>query len=223
MSIKESLWNIAAVISAVCAVVVTVSVVRGNGRNFVQPDLKPVPIADTTWSRLLSVGERIGPADADVTILVFSDFECPACRRFATSALKGVLSEYPSEAALVFRHWPLSYHRFARPAARASECAARQGKFLPLHDLLFEKQDSLGLKPWESFAVDAGVESVSDFASCLADPALDVRFDADTREVKELGGIGTPTVLVNGLRFPSAPDSSELSKAVKEALSSKVK
>src|SRR5262245_38577266 len=84
-------------------------------------------------------GPSKGPADARVTIIEFSDFQCPYCEKVARESLRDVFAKYPVDVRLVYRHLPLeSIHGFARGAAEASVCADQQGKFWPFHDRLFE-------------------------------------------------------------------------------------
>src|SRR5215471_2333024 len=88
-------------------------------------------------------GPSKGPADARVTIIEFSDFQCPYCQR-AVSTMKQVLEKYPSDVRLVYRHLPLeSIHPFARGAAEAAVCADQQGQFWAFHDKLFENNRAL--------------------------------------------------------------------------------
>jgi protein-disulfide isomerase len=87
-----------------------------------------------------------GPADAWVTVVVFSDFECPYCAA-ARRTLASVLPSYGTDVRLVFKHFPLSMHARARPAAIAAQCAASQGRFWELHDLVFANQSTLFATP----------------------------------------------------------------------------
>jgi protein-disulfide isomerase len=93
-----------------------------------------------------------------VRLLEFADFECPFCAQF-NAALKALRERYPKQVALTYIHFPLPIHRFAEPAARASECADEQGRFEAMHDRLFEQQNLFGLKAWSDFADDAGVSN----------------------------------------------------------------
>jgi protein-disulfide isomerase len=169
------------------------------------------------WQKFLVSGHRTGPADAKVVILEFGDFECPACRSF-TSGLRKVLAKYPRDVAVHFRHWPLSYHRFALPAARAAECAAAQGKFADMHYLLYDKQDSLGLKSFVSFALEAGVPDSITFSRCVAETGPIAALALDTLAVKEVGGRGTPTIVIGGIRLGTSPNAERLDSLVRREL-----
>jgi protein-disulfide isomerase len=121
------------------------------------------------------------------------------------------------QLATYFVHFPLPRHTFARPAARAAECASDQDRVLAFHDLLYEKQDSLGLKPWSSYASEAMVPDMTRFASCVTDTAIVARIEAGIALGKRLALRGTPTVLVNGWRFEHPPTQVELLQTI-EAL-----
>jgi len=177
---------------------------------------EPVAVAD--WKEYAAVGHRIGSAGAPVTILEFGDFECPACRRFELDALRPIEAMYPSQVAVVFRNWPLPYHKFAYPSARAAECAGDQGRFEAIHDLFYAKQDSLGLKSFAAFARDAGVRDSAAFARCIGGARFERTITADSAAAKRIGGTGTPTLVINGLRLVSIPDSAELDRLVRDAL-----
>ena len=203
--------NVLAVISVGCAVAVT-------WRLFFPPTppLPPssVPVLLEDWQRFGDAGQRMGSATPRVTLVEFSDFECPVCRSFTLGALSGALKAFPGELAVVYRHWPLAYHRFLYPAARAAECAATQGAFEAMHYALFERQDSLGLKPVGQYAADAAVPNLDAFEACIATAGLVAAIDSDSSMAREGGGGGTPTILLNGWRLPGAPDSARLHRCI---------
>lgn len=106
-------------------------------------------------------------------------FECPACG-FVRTELAALRGRHPGDVAVVYRHFPPDgIHMFARDAALAAECAAEQGRFEQYHDLLFDAQDSLGLRPWKAFAVSAGVPRVEEFEKCIVAAPARKRVDAD--------------------------------------------
>jgi protein-disulfide isomerase len=166
------------------------------------------------WDELVNSPLRMGPADAKVKIVEFADFECPACRGFTTGALRGIRAEYPGDVAIFFHHWPLSYHRFAYPAAKAAECANHQARFEQFHDAVYAHQDSLGLITFIEFARIAGVPDTVAFQACIRQPGRVARVDQDAALALAAGGAGTPTVLVNGQRLGGVPDSQALSNYV---------
>jgi len=142
-----------------------------------------------------------GPADAWVTIVEFSDFQCPYCGAVQPT-LAAVLPGYGAEVRLVFKHLPLSFHAFARTTAVAAECAGAQLRFWEFHDLVFAGQGALfnsgayetGLA---AIAVRAGVD-VTAWQACRADPAIAAQVDADVSLATHFGISGTPSFVVNG-------------------------
>jgi protein-disulfide isomerase len=208
-------------ILVLCAVAITSITVRREffpkvRADISDPNAKPVQVE--RWERFSKVGHRMGPASARVTILEFADFECPVCARFTNGPLRSVRALYPREVAVIFRHWPLSYHRFALPTARAAECAAEQGRFEAFHDVVYLKQDSLGLKPYEEMAGEAGVTNLPAFITCVTSTQPLLAIAADTVAAVVIGGSGTPTIVINGLRLAGAPDSARFVELVRSAI-----
>ena len=173
----------------------------------------PTFIAD--WKRAESAGLVLGDKDATVTILAFSDLECPFCKRFH-EAFRRLQAAREVDVSLVFVHFPLPSHRFAAIAAQAVECANRQGRVDSFLDLAFAKQDSFGIKRWESFASEAGVSDTSAFAKCVKSRSPEHRIAKGLAIGREMKVTGTPTVLINGWRMngPSADSLPHLVKAV---------
>lgn len=153
-----------------------------------------------------------GPADAPVTIIEFSDFECPACA-MAFRDLHDLADKHPELVRIVFHHFPLDsecnakvpsrLHKSACQAAIASECAARAGKFWEFHDLLFGAQDKLGRDDLVTKAVGLGIERDA-FTTCLDDPAVRALVKADTDAGAKLGVQSTPTLVINGRTIEGA-------------------
>ena len=170
---------------------------------------QPERIAE--WNELLQSGVLIGDSAAAVKVVEVADFECPFCRLFA-SGMRGQSEAVREKTALVFVHLPIPSHRFALPAARAAECAREQGRFAQIHDLIFEKQDSLGLKSWSSFARDAGVEDTVAFRRCADRTDLVAQVKRGQDMAAKLGINATPGVVVNGWRFFVPPKDSILTE-----------
>jgi protein-disulfide isomerase len=214
MQRDDTIWQAIAGVAVLCLVVITIVLVK---REFFETDvafasvpgdekrLEAVPVND--WDRVKNGGHRMGPADAPVTIVEFSDFQCPACARFANNVFPTLEEVFPGKLSLVYRHWPLRMHPYAYPAARAAECAAAQGRFEVFHDLLFQQRDSLGSKPFTQFAREAHVPDVAQFDRCASSTAPVPAVEADMAEARRIGGTGTPTLVINGilLRPPYSP------------------
>lgn len=222
MTMSRTRWEaLASVMLSLAAVTVGVVLVH---REFfgVAPQVSTMPAAPaymTKWREILPVGLVMGAQDAKVKVIEFGDLECPFCARF-NKAVRAVRQTHPS-VALVFVHLPLAMHRFARPAARAVECANNAGRAEQLLDLLFEKQDSIGLKPWSRFAADAGIHDVDRFGACLSSSAPVARIEAGVALAHQIGVQSTPSVIVNGWRYSVPPTEEVLTAAVDSIMSGK--
>lgn len=137
----------------------------------------------------------IGSKEAIVTIIEFSDFQCPYCRG-SQEVLKRVLRTYPSEVKLIFKHLPLDIHALAFSSAQAAFCAGQQDRFWKYHDALFASE-ALSLEALSSVAHKQGLD-LSKFNTCLKSDASRAAVLADTREAQELGIGSTPTFVING-------------------------
>jgi hypothetical protein len=140
-----------------------------------------------------------GSPMAPVTIVEFSDFQCPFCAA-AYPELERLVRENQGTVKLVFKHFPLSGHSRALPAARAAEAAALQGKFWEMHDLLFAQQKQLEDADLRRYAQQIGLD-VERFERDFASPEVAAAVEADRAEGHKLGLEGTPTVYVNGRKL----------------------
>lgn len=157
------------------------------------------PSVPSTGGRLdVSVDDdpSIGPEDAPVTIVEFSDYQCPFCAR-AEPTIEQVLKEYEGKVRLVYRDFPLSFHQNAQKAAEATECADEQGKFWEYHDKLFENQDALDVNNLKQYAKDLGLDS-SKFDNCLDSGKYTEEVQKDLADGQSLGVSGTPAFFING-------------------------
>lgn len=147
----------------------------------------------------LGKGPELGPADAPVTIVEFSDFQCGYCKKFATATLPKLKEVYLDKgtARLVFRHFAILGKR-SEQAALAAECAAEQGKFWQYHDKLFANLGVTGFSEsrLKSYARDLRLNERS-FASCLSSAKYKAKVERETVTAAYLGGRGTPMFLVN--------------------------
>lgn len=161
------------------------------------------------WESIWVASERTGEDSADTKVLVFADFECPFCRTFHKQTSLS-LRHTDRSVAVGFLHFPLQGHRVAITAAVAVECAGKGGKFWEMHDVLFDLQDSLGLRSWTSMAIDAGVSDTIAFNQCLGDGSSEARIAKGRKLGEQTGVSGTPTVVINGTIFARPPTSAEL-------------
>ncbi|WP_281255467.1 DsbA family protein [Cystobacter ferrugineus] len=143
-----------------------------------------------------------GPKDAKVTIVEWSDFECPFCGRVGPT-LKQIKETYPKDVRVVFRHQPLPFHPNAKPAAEASMAAHEQGKFWEYHDKLFANQRALDRASLEKYAQELGLD-VARFKAALDSGKFRAKVEADSSAGAAVGANGTPTFFVNGREFVGA-------------------
>jgi protein-disulfide isomerase len=165
------------------------------------------------WDEIIGAGRTIGNPAARIKVVEFGDYECPFCRRFEEqfrSAQRG----FPSDVALIFIDLPLRIHRFATPAARIAACGDAQGKFAAIHRVLYEKQDSLGLKSWTSYAIDAGIRDTAAFARCAVATKPVLGMARGQQLASELDVHATPTIVIDGWRMYGAVTDSVLVDAV---------
>ncbi len=137
-----------------------------------------------------------GAADAKVTLVVFSDFQCPFCAR-AETTLTQLQKDYGKDLRVVAKYNPLGFHAQAAPAARAAEAAGKQGKFWEMHDKLYQNNKALGDADLEGYAKALGLD-LKQFRRDADSKATDERIAADIKQAKELGARGTPSFFVNG-------------------------
>jgi protein-disulfide isomerase len=171
---------------------------------------QPVYVQD--WQSYEKYGVRIGPANAALVVLELMDFECPFCRQLSLD-VEDFRAEYPSEVAVLFLHYPLTRHKFAVSAAIAADCAAAQNAFEAFQHAVYSKQDSIGIKPWQDFAREAGLADVAKFMRCTADANKD-NISAGLHFGRAVGLTGTPTVLLNGYKLTQPPTVEDLRRAL---------
>ncbi|HEY6880105.1 MAG TPA: thioredoxin domain-containing protein [Polyangiales bacterium] len=157
-----------------------------------------------------------GPADAKVTIVEFSDFQCPFCSRAADAAHK-VKEKYGDKVRFVFRQFPLSFHKDAHTAAEASLAANAQGKFWPFHDKLFANQQKLDRASLEGYAKEVGL-NVPSFKKALDSKEFAATVDGELKMGEEVAVQGTPTMFLNGARVADPTNFEKLSADIEEAL-----
>jgi protein-disulfide isomerase len=139
----------------------------------------------------------LGPQDAPVTIVEFSDYQCPFCAR-SEPLIKDVMKEYPDKVRFVYKHLPLvSIHSNAMGAAQAAVAAGKQGKFWEMHDLLFANQRALQTDKLKDYAKDLRLDVAKFEADMSSDEVKSVIRD-DMGLSQKVGVRGTPTIFVNG-------------------------
>jgi protein-disulfide isomerase len=139
----------------------------------------------------------IGPADAPVTIIEFSDYQCPYCKLWYDQVFTQVMANYPSQVRFVYRDLPITGHPEALPAAEAADCAGEQNAYWNYHNALFDAKYGLGRAAYEQYASDLGLNMAS-FTACLDDHRYQQEVNADGNDAIRLGLGSTPTFVING-------------------------
>ncbi len=163
--------------------------------------------------------EKGGGAKAPITIIEFSDYQCPFCKR-AEGAVDEVVKTYGDKVRLVFRDYPLPMHPQARPAAEAANCANAQGKFWDYHAKLFANQSALGEEKLKEYAKDVGLDGAK-FDQCLAEKPFKAAIDKDIADGEKVGVTGTPAFFINGRMLSGAQPFEKFKEVIEEELSAK--
>jgi len=166
------------------------------------------PVSDTD--------HRSGPEDAPVTLVEYGDFECPSCGA-AYPIVEKVRKKMGDRLRFVFRHFPLTQmHPHAMRAAGAAEAAGAEGKFWPMHAMLFEHQDALEDEDLLGYARALRLDEKR-FASDVASEDAARRIRQDVRSGTRSGVNGTPTFFINGVRYDGSWEGPDLLRAVESA------
>lgn len=169
----------------------------------------------------------LGNNDAKVTVVIFSDFQCPFCKRYFDDSHSQLNEEYvkTGKVKLAFRHYPLtSIHPNAQKSGEAAECANEQGKFWDYHDLLFKNQEA-----WSQLSGEAITTAFTDYAgelslnteqfrTCLETDKFQQAVVDDTTAGTNVQVDGTPTFFINGYRIVGAVPYAEIKQAIEDAL-----
>ncbi|MCB9362396.1 DsbA family protein [Candidatus Woesearchaeota archaeon] len=160
---------------------------------------EPTPSAPVDMEALFDDDAVKGDPEAPVTIVEWSDFECPFCARFYEQSYKTIVDEYVNtgKVKIIFRDFPLSFHPNAQKAAEAAECAGEQDKFYEMHDKLFESGVSGGVATFKKYAADIGLDQKA-FDSCLDNGDMAAEVAADMSDGVAAGIKGTPGFIING-------------------------
>jgi protein-disulfide isomerase len=158
-----------------------------------------------------------GPDNAKVTIVEFSDFQCPYCKRFRDATLDALIQKYGDKIRFVYRDYPLPFHPQAQIAAEAAECANEQGKYWEMHDLIYANQETLGDDAYAGFAKQLGLDTEK-FDDCVSGNKYADEIAADEKDGEAYGVTGTPTFFINGWRLVGAQPTSEFEKLIDKEL-----
>ena len=186
-------WRIAERLSVVAVIAVSILILLRllDGPN--QQTVARLPVEPIRYDD----APNIGDSNAPVVMMVFSDFECPACLRFSKEAWPAVNERYvkPGRLLVAFRHMPLPNHKNAKPAAQAAECARKQGQFWQMHDRLFQDPRRLTSESFLAHASDLGLDG-DRFQSCLDSNETLPTVERDLATALGLDLDSTPTFLI---------------------------
>jgi protein-disulfide isomerase len=181
---------------------IPVAFVLGLGAGYLLWSPKTPPVAaDATGDQRVTVSTdgdpSIGPADAPITIVEFSDYQCPYCQAWYQQNFDKLMASYPGKIRFVYRDLPLPMHSQSVPAAEAANCAGEQDAYWKFHNALFSGQYSLGRTAYEQYASDLGLDLAA-FTACLDDHHTQAEIEADAADAARLGLNGTPSFVING-------------------------
>ncbi|MEO7143191.1 MAG: thioredoxin domain-containing protein [Bryobacteraceae bacterium] len=180
---------------------------------------QPPPILENAVKVPIDGAPAIGPPGARVTLVEFSDFECPYCSK-AVLALAELLKAYPKDVRLVYVQFPLDMHPHARLAAQAALAANAQGKFWEMHDKLFANFHNLTRAHMITWAGQIGLDTER-FTADLDSGKYKAQVQKDVNEGDMLGLSGTPTIFINGQHYNGPIQLAELKPIIEEQLHGK--
>ncbi len=216
-------WKI---VSGILAVLLIASILTGGFSSLVSHQ-RTGERSESATEQVLDGAYVLGSATAPVTIIEYSDFQCPFCGRFFTQTFPQLKKDYidTGKVKLIYRHFPLSFHKNAMNAALAAECAGEQGKFYTYHDLLFENQGA-----WENlanprdvflgYARKLGLDEAT-FTACYETQKYKKKIQSELAEGQQKGVSGTPTFFINGQRLVGAQPFSAFKAVIDAALAGK--
>jgi len=188
---------------------------QGGQFGHATPTGTPTPAPSPSPSPMTERPYR-GAAYAPVTIIEYSDFQCPFCSR-AAGTMDQLLQEYPGQIKLIYMNFPLGFHENAQKAAEAFECAADQGKAFEMHDKMFANQQSLSVTDLKRYASELGMDTAR-FSICLDTGAKAPTVQAQIDAGVAAGVQGTPTFFINGKKIVGSQPLSVFKAAVDEEL-----
>jgi protein-disulfide isomerase len=157
-----------------------------------------------------------GPAKAPVTIVEFSDYQCPFCSRAETTVTE-VLKKYGDKVRIVYRDYPLGFHQNAQKAAEASECAKEQGKFWEMHGAMFANQGKLAVADLIETAGGIGLDK-DKFKTCVETGKYQQEVQKDFQDGSRYGVSGTPTFFINGIKMVGAKGTDAFAEIIEAEL-----
>jgi protein-disulfide isomerase len=173
---------------------------------------------EITEGRVASRGKK----DAPITIVEFSEYQCPYCKRYVDETYVQIWEEYGDQVHYVFRDYPLPFHPHAQKTAEAARCAGDQGQYWPMHDLLFDERDQWAEKEeitadLSGYASQLGLDQV-EFEDCLSSGKQTQAVKDDLALGNKVGVSGTPTFFINGQKLVGAQPFTAFKAIIEEEL-----
>ena len=173
-------------------------------------------LSKETYKIELGNSPQKGREEAPVTLVVFTDFECIHCSTWAET-LNTMLKTFPRDVKIIFKNYPLPYHKQAELAASAALAAGEQGKFWEMHDLLFKNYNALARENIMDYAKSLAMD-ISKFKNSLENNDLKKTISRDSAQGKTLGVQNAPTTFINGRRFVGSPPVSYIKGLIEDIL-----
>lgn len=184
----------------------------------IKAGVDPAKIEKNLYRKEIDPGQSaiLGDPNAPVTIIEYSDFQCPYCKR-AAGYTHELVAKFPGKVKAYFKNIPLRMHPRAEPAARAATAAKKQGKFWEMHDILFENNRNLSDEEITGYAREIGL-NVTQFERDFNSPEIAAEVKEDMDLAQKLGVRSTPTFFVNGIMVRGAKPIEEFAKMIEEEL-----
>lgn len=182
-----------------------------------QPPLPPARIKIDIGNHPVRGAEK-----APVTLIEFSDYQCPFSAQFFSQTLPQIEKNYikTGKVKMVFRDFPLAFHQNAQKAAEAAECAGEQGKYWEYHDTIFENQKVLDIASLKKYAKNLGL-NMQKFNACLDSGKMAAEVKKDFEAGSQYGVSGTPCFFINGIKLEGAQPYQAFEEAIEKALKKK--
>jgi len=214
MKFEQKLNNFLTVILVICALIVTILVVRRE-LFLRQNNLSYQIVKISNWEILLSGGQIVGNRSAAVYIVEFFDYECPYCKEMEM-VLKKLINKYKGKVSLIRYNFPLPGHKYSYDAAVASLCASNQGKYESFHEILIREKTFDGR--WDSLAVLAEIQDILSFRKCLLDKDARNRIQNEINIAKRFNIQSVPTIVINGYMIQGMISEEQLDKLIQKLM-----
>jgi protein-disulfide isomerase len=210
--------NIVIGIVSIFAIILAIILLSG-GSNTTSNSIEGKSLDSISLETLIDDDSIKGDPDAPVTVIEFSDYECPFCQRFYQTTYSLIEENYidTGKVNFVYRDFPLNFHKNAQKAAEAAECAGEQGQYYEMHDKLFEEGVEGGVNSFKQYASDIGLDR-GEFDVCLDTGSMRNEVQQDLADGQALGVSGTPSFIINGKMVVGAQPYDVIAREIENAL-----